>query len=90
MVTAVPCISCRGTDETPLTGMVGAHRTLNASFKFQMWSFSEDKYWRATSRQFAWGDSVARLNRNRAQIANNRKGSQVELRCMNCLNLCRY
>jgi len=44
MVTAVPCISCRGTHETPLTGIVGAQRTLNASFKLQMWSFSEDKY----------------------------------------------
>jgi hypothetical protein len=51
----------------------------DALFKFEMWSFSEEKERRAASRQLASDESIASLNNNWAKIANHDRGSQVEL-----------
>jgi hypothetical protein len=49
------------------------------------WSFSEGRERGAASRQFATDELITSLNNNWAKVANQDRGSQVELVHTNCL-----
>jgi hypothetical protein len=53
-------------------------------------SFSEERAWRAASRQFTGDESIATANSDYAKIADDGRGSQAELGHTHGFDLCGY